>query len=134
MAKLAPALNDRRCCGARPPTIFCTPTRSSTPSCSLAPQHRLSFNAGASFANSAWNASYFGVTPGESARSGNRAYAPSGGIKDIGAGLRWNYALSPSWMLVSNLQATRLLGSAKNSPLAERPTNVTVSTALAYRF
>jgi outer membrane scaffolding protein for murein synthesis (MipA/OmpV family) len=37
-------------------------------------------------------------------------------------------------MLTSNLRATRLLGSAKNSPLVERPTNLTVSTAIAYRF
>jgi outer membrane scaffolding protein for murein synthesis (MipA/OmpV family) len=37
-------------------------------------------------------------------------------------------------MLTSGLKATRLLGSAKDSPLVERPTTLTVSTALAYRF
>jgi outer membrane scaffolding protein for murein synthesis (MipA/OmpV family) len=26
------------------------------------------------------------------------------------------------------------MGSARNSPLVERPTNLTVSTAIAYRF
>jgi outer membrane scaffolding protein for murein synthesis (MipA/OmpV family) len=37
-------------------------------------------------------------------------------------------------MLTSGIQAMRLLGDAKHSPLVERPTNLTVSTALAYRF
>ena len=31
-------------------------------------------------------------------------------------------------------QATRLLGSARMSPLVERPNNLTVSTAIAFRF
>jgi outer membrane scaffolding protein for murein synthesis (MipA/OmpV family) len=37
-------------------------------------------------------------------------------------------------MLTSNLQGTRLLGAAAHSPLVERPTNLAVSTAIAYRF
>jgi MipA family protein len=37
-------------------------------------------------------------------------------------------------MLTSNVQVTRLLGSARHSPLVERPTNLTVSTAIAFRF
>jgi outer membrane scaffolding protein for murein synthesis (MipA/OmpV family) len=37
-------------------------------------------------------------------------------------------------MLTSNLQAKRLLGDASHSPLTQRPTNLTVSTAFAYRF
>jgi outer membrane scaffolding protein for murein synthesis (MipA/OmpV family) len=37
-------------------------------------------------------------------------------------------------MLTSSVKATRLLGGAKDSPLVERPTNLTVSTAIAYRF
>jgi outer membrane scaffolding protein for murein synthesis (MipA/OmpV family) len=37
-------------------------------------------------------------------------------------------------MLTTNVQATRLTGSVRHSPLVERPTNVTVSTAFAFRF
>jgi outer membrane protein len=100
----------------------------------LAPHHRVSLSASAAFVNGAWNRSYFGVTEAESLRSGNRAYTPSGGLKDVAAGVRWNWELSPSWMLTSSLQVSRLLGDAKKSPLAERPTNVSATTALAYRF
>ncbi|TFW27315.1 MipA/OmpV family protein [Massilia horti] len=100
----------------------------------LAQPHKFSFSAGVSVANRAYNQSYFGVTVPEAVVSGRRVYPAAGGLKDAHLGVRWNWALSPEWMLTSNLLATRLLGSASNSPLVERPTNVTVSTAIAYRF
>ena len=100
----------------------------------VAPHHTLSFSAGLSFVNRAYNTAYFGVTEAESESSGNPAYRPQGGLKDAHVGARWNWALSPSWMLTSSVQAARLAGDARHSPLVERPTNVTVSTAFAYRF
>lgn len=100
----------------------------------IAPQHTVSFSGGFTFVNTAYNRSYFGVSPAEAASSGHRLYRPDGGLKDIHVGARWNWMLSPSWMLTSSLQATRLVNDARRSPLAERPNNVTVSTAFAYRF
>jgi outer membrane scaffolding protein for murein synthesis (MipA/OmpV family) len=100
----------------------------------LAPHHSLAISASVTAANRQYNQSYFGVTLPESMRSNNRPYDAGGGLKDARLGARWNWSLSPSWLLTSNLEATRLLASAKNSPLTERPTNVTVSTALAYRY
>ena len=100
----------------------------------IAPQHTLSFNAGATIVNADYNRAYFGVTAEEAWQSGNPVYRPGGGIKDVRVGARWNWALNPSWMLVTNVQATRLVGQVRHSPLVERPTNVTVSAAFAYRF
>ncbi|MCC2954579.1 MipA/OmpV family protein [Massilia sp. IC2-477] len=100
----------------------------------LAPHHTVSVSAGVSFANRAYQQSYFGVSAREAATTGHRSYRPDGGVKDVRIGARWNWALSPSWMLTSSVQATRLAGDARRSPLVERPTNVTVSTAFAYRF
>ncbi|KFI05548.1 MipA/OmpV family protein [Massilia sp. BSC265] len=100
----------------------------------LAPHHTVSVSAGLGFANRAYQQSYFGVTPEQAMSSGNRLYRPDGGLKDVRIGARWNWALSPSWMLTSSLQAVRLAGDARRSPLVERPDNVTVSTAFAYRF
>jgi outer membrane scaffolding protein for murein synthesis (MipA/OmpV family) len=96
--------------------------------------HTVSLSAGLTAANRNYNTAYFGVSPDVALRSGNLGYEAAGGLKDAHLGVRWNWALSPSWMLSSNLRATRLLGSARNSPLVERPTNLTVSTAIAYRF
>jgi outer membrane protein len=100
----------------------------------LGAHHRVSVAGGATIVNRAWNAGFFGVTKAEAARSGNPAFAPAGGVKDLYASVRWNWALTPGAMLVTQLQATRLVGDARRSPLVERPTNATASAALAYRF
>jgi outer membrane scaffolding protein for murein synthesis (MipA/OmpV family) len=100
----------------------------------LGMHHTVSVSAGLTAANRNYNTAYFGVSPQQALGSGNPPYAAAGGLKDAHLGVRWNWALSPSWLLTSNLQATRLLGSASQSPLVERPTNLTVSTAFAYRF
>jgi outer membrane protein len=100
----------------------------------IAPHHSLSLAAGVTLANRAYNEAFFGVTPEESGRSGYLAYQPSAGLKDVHVGVRWNWALAPAWIVTSGLQASRLAGSAQHSPLVMRPANLTVSTALAYRF
>ncbi|MFB9242303.1 MipA/OmpV family protein [Massilia antarctica] len=100
----------------------------------LSPHHTVSLSADLTLVNGSYNRSYFGVTEAESLRSGNDAYAPGGGLKDVALAARWNWALSPSWMLGSGVRAARLQGDARRSPLVERPNNVTVSTGLAYRF
>lgn len=97
-------------------------------------QHRVSLTAGIGLVNRQYNETYFGVTATEAMRSRFGAYQPGGGLQDVHAGVRWNWVLSPSWMLTSNLQAKRLLGDASHSPLTQRSTNLTVSTAAAYRF
>jgi outer membrane scaffolding protein for murein synthesis (MipA/OmpV family) len=100
----------------------------------LGPHNSLSISGGVTIVNRNYNRAWFGVTAAESVRSGNDWYAPVGGLKDAHLGLRWSWTMAPSWLLTSNVQAARLLGSARNSPLVDRPTNVTVSAALAYRF
>jgi outer membrane protein len=100
----------------------------------LAAHHRLTLDAGLTLANRRYNSAFFGVGEADSFNSGNPMFDAGGGVKDIHLGARWNWAWSPSWMLTSGAQATRLLGSARMSPLVERPNNLTVSTAIAYRF
>ncbi|WUR13191.1 MipA/OmpV family protein [[Empedobacter] haloabium] len=100
----------------------------------LAPHHALSLSAGVSLVNRAYNQAYFGVTEYEAGHTMNLRYAPDGGLQDVRVAARWNWALSPSWMLTTGMQASRLLGDAKRSPLVERATNLSASSALAYRF
>ena len=100
----------------------------------FASHHNVTISVGTSIANQAYNQAYFGVTRAESLRSLNRSYTPSAGVKDIHAELHWNWALSASWLLTSALNVSRLNGSAAASPLVEKATGVTVSSALAYRF
>ncbi len=97
-------------------------------------QHAVSLTAGLTLGNREYNQAFFGVSPAEAQRSGNRAYQAAGGVKDVYLGARWNWALAPAWMISSALKGQRLVGCAKDSPLVQRPANFTVSTALAYRF
>jgi outer membrane scaffolding protein for murein synthesis (MipA/OmpV family) len=101
----------------------------------IAPHHTLALSAGVTLVNRAYNMAYFGVTREEADRYGLHAeYHPDGGIEDVRMGARWNWALAPEWMMTTGLQVSRLLGDARKSPLVERPTNVSLSTALVYRF
>jgi outer membrane protein len=97
-------------------------------------RHRVSLAAGVTAANRKDNASYFGVSVEESLQSRFDTYAPGGGLQDAHLDARWNWSWSPSWMMTTDLRAKRLLGSAGHSPLVERSSNLTVSTAIAYRF
>ena len=100
----------------------------------ITPRHRLSWSAGVTLVNRSYNTSYYGVSDDESLASGHPAYAARGGVQDVHVGVGWNWALSPNWIMVSRARATRLQGDARLSPLTQRPTNVSLSTGLAYRF
>jgi MipA family protein len=100
----------------------------------LVPHHTEELSAGLTVVNRNYNQAYFGVSPNESLRSVNRTYSASAGVKDIHAGLRWNWALSPSWLVSSGLNVSHLMGSAASSPLVVRRTNLSASAVLAYRF
>ena len=64
----------------------------------------------------------------------NQDFKPRAGIKDVHADIFWNWSLSSSWLVTSKLSVSQLVGSSSKSPLVERKTNVTVSSAIAYRF
>ncbi len=96
--------------------------------------HRLALTAGLELVNGGYNRTFFGVTPAETLRTGNPQYSPGGGLKNVYLGARWNWALSPSWMLSTTARVARLQGDARTSPLVERPNQITISTGLARRF
>ncbi len=100
----------------------------------VAPHHSVVLSAGMTLVNRNYNQAYFGVSASEAARSVNKAYSASGGVKDVHAGLRWNWAFHPSWLVSSSLTASYLTGSAASSPLVERRSNLSASAVLAYRF
>ncbi|HEY5801792.1 MAG TPA: MipA/OmpV family protein [Burkholderiaceae bacterium] len=100
----------------------------------LAPHHTVQLTAGLTWANGDYNRTYFGVTGANFQTSGNRVYRPGGGLKDSHVGVRWSWALSNDWILATTVTAARLHGEAAASPLTERRTQLTATTALAYRF
>lgn len=100
----------------------------------LGEHHSLAWSVGAGWSNAAYQRRYFGVTASESARSHNPIYQPGAGVAELHTQLRWNWAWHPQWLLSTSLQASRLQGEAARSPLVERASDTSVSTALVYRY
>jgi outer membrane protein len=100
----------------------------------VAQNHRISLSAGMTIVNRSYNRSYFGVTDAEYFSSGNPSFYPEGGARDTHVAVRWNWLLTPRWMLSTNARMTFLQDDARKSPLTQRPQDLSVSTGLAYRF
>jgi outer membrane protein len=78
--------------------------------------------------------SFYGITPAQSAATGLPAFDPGSGWLTATFGLLYRVELSPNWVIVGNLDARRLQGDARGSPLVERATNYYAAAGLAYRF
>jgi len=100
----------------------------------LGSHHSLVLSAGADIGNRAYNQAYSGISQAESLRSGYGPYQAGAALREVHAGLRWNWALSTTWLLTSGVEVSRAVDVARHSPLTVRPTGVTASTILAYRF
>jgi MipA family protein len=97
-------------------------------------QHAFSLSAGVTLANRAYHQAHFSVTATDALGRPTSPFAASGGLKDIHVELRWHYAVAPSWLIVTTVQASRLVGSAADSPAVERANGLSLSSVLAYRF
>jgi outer membrane protein len=100
----------------------------------LPSHHRVTLSLGLTVVNKAYARSYFGVSDTEAGRSLNQSFQPKAGVKDVHLDAYWNWNLNSSWLLTSKVHLGQLVGSVSDSPLVERRTTFTVSTAFAYRF
>jgi outer membrane protein len=100
----------------------------------LSPALQLSLNLGATAANSAYMNTYFGVSDAQSVSSGYKAYSASGGFRDVSAGVRLNYQISPKWILSSGITSSTLVGTAKDSPLVRKNTSTLGFLGVGYVF
>lgn len=71
------------------------------------------------YADSDYMQSYFGVDAADSARSGLNTYSADSGIKDVGAGVAWQYNFNRNWGMLALARYTRLLEDAKDSPVVD---------------
>lgn len=62
---------------------------------------------------------YFGVTGSESAKTGLSKYHASSGFKDAGIGLTGHYKFNQKWGVLGNVNYTRMLNDAEDSPLVD---------------
>lgn len=66
-----------------------------------------------------YNATYFGVTPAESAASGYAPFAPAGGLNRAAVTFEARYALTDSTALLGEVQYGKLIGDAADSPIVQ---------------
>lgn len=80
----------------------------------------LNLGPSATWADSDYMRSYFGVTAAQSRASGLAAYAPSSGFKDVGVNGGAVHPLGGGWALVGALGYARLIGDAADAPLVKQ--------------
>jgi outer membrane scaffolding protein for murein synthesis (MipA/OmpV family) len=77
---------------------------------------------------------YFGLTVQQSARTGLPAYSAGAGLRNVAFGILGSVDLSRSWLILWGLNAQRIEGDARNSPIVQEGTNWSANGGLAYRF
>ena len=100
----------------------------------IAPQWRLDLGASATWANSQYMQSYYGVTATQSQQSGHAEYSPTAGISEVTTSLSLSYQVTPRISLSGGLKARSLVGDAKNSPIVTNPQSVAGSLSIGYAF
>jgi len=90
----------------------------------LAPHHVLAANIGLNLADAGYLQSEFGTA----------GHQPSGGVRDVYAGVRWHWEMSRKVKLTASVQASVLQGAAAASPRTVQRTGVTSWLALGYHF
>lgn len=100
----------------------------------LSPRLRLGASVAATWANGAYQQSYFGVTAVQSAASGLPVYSAGAGLRDVRVGLSLGYSLTPEWTLNGSLSHATLRGDARVSTLVRERATTSAALVLARRF
>ena len=101
---------------------------------SLGADWRLGAGLTATYANSDYLQSYFGVTPKQAAASGYAVYSPSAGLRDVTAKVSLTYLFTPRVALTGAISHTSLMGDAKDAPMVRRNSAASGLLALTYAF
>lgn len=94
----------------------------------------LTAKAGATWADEDHMNSYFGVSPGQSARSGYSRYQAESGIKSVGIDVGAFYALTEDVDAMFMVSADQLVGDAADSPLTKSEFQPSAFMGLSYKF
>ncbi len=79
----------------------------------------LTLFASSTYADSDYMDAYFGIDAANAEASGLSTYEADSGIKDVGAGLAWQYNFNRNWGMLALAKYTRLLDDAKDSPVVD---------------
>ncbi|HOB65895.1 MipA/OmpV family protein [Ottowia sp.] len=94
---------------------------------------RVDFGMGASWGNSQFMRSQYGVPVSATVASGYPAFRPGAGLYQTDIGVDVAHALSRSWVLFGGLHYSQLHGDARRSPLTLRANGVSATIGIAWR-
>ncbi|HET9645010.1 MAG TPA: MipA/OmpV family protein [Burkholderiaceae bacterium] len=100
----------------------------------VSPRTTWSNSASISAASATYMIRRYGVSPGESARTGYPEYRPGAGLRDISYGTGWRTEFGDTWIAFWGVSASRQLGPAADSPLSRRPFGWGLNGGIARRF
>lgn len=100
----------------------------------LGPHTSLGVGATLTFGDRRYQQAYYGITPEQSARSGYPVYTPGAGLRDVGIGVGVRTYVGRRWVLFGGVNASQLLGVARDSPLTRRSAAWGASAGVVYRF
>lgn len=86
------------------------------------------------FADARYMNSWFGVSPGQSARSGYAPYHASAGVKSAGFGVAATWMPAKHWYVTGNVAFQQLVGSAAHSPITQSAGSGVFDLSVAYQF
>ena len=92
---------------------------------------------GTTWANSKYTNTFFGITAAQAKASGLPTYTAGAGLKDIAFSVGSEVKVTPSWAIVLNAGAERLLSKTKSSPLIAKrgnPNQFTLGAFGVYSF
>ena len=98
------------------------------------PRLRLSAGPGVTWGDDEYAQTLYGIDSGQSLRSGRALYDPGSSATTMRFSLGAQYALTSKWSLGSRITASRLLGDAADSPIAEDENASSYSLFVLYRF
>lgn len=90
--------------------------------------------AGLEWAGRRYRQPFFGVSSRQSSRATFDPFTVESGLNEVHAGIRGRMILTKKWGLRTQLGIYRLLGDAKQSPVTEEPTSLSLVAGLSYRL
>jgi MipA family protein len=100
----------------------------------LPDRYRLSLFTGVGAGDARYMQAWHGVTASQSQTSGLPVYAAGAGLRQISLGTQLRRELTPQWSGFVSAGASRLLGSAADSPLTLQRDAWSVQAGLVWRF
>jgi outer membrane scaffolding protein for murein synthesis (MipA/OmpV family) len=92
------------------------------------------WGASLSAAGDRYMQTYFGISDDQAARTGYPVYTPGSGLRDVSVFANLRTELSPRWLALASVSASRLLGPAAGSPLTKQVNGWGVTGGVAWRF